>query len=193
MQHRRIGYTAALSIVVANMIGTGVFTSLGFQVVDIRSGFALLALWIVGGVMALSGALSYAELSAALPRSGGEYHYLSRIYHPLAGLLGGWISVAVGFAAPIALAAMALGRYGAPLLGIPAPVIAAAAVLLVTGVHVRGVQRGKDFQVGSTAVKFGLIVLFIGAASFSAARRICPLRLSRVPGATSFPRPSPPR
>lgn len=86
-----------------------------------------------------------------------------RIYHPLAGLLGGWISVAVGFAAPIALAAMALGRYGAPLLGIPAPVIAAAAVLLVTGVHVRGVQRGKDFQVGSTAVKFGLIVLFIGA------------------------------
>ena len=70
------------AVVIANMVGTGVFTSLGFQLLDIRSGFALLALWAIGGVAALCGAMTYSELGAALPRSGGEYNLLSRIYHP---------------------------------------------------------------------------------------------------------------
>src|SRR5256886_17336175 len=106
---RRIGFFTACGIVIANIIGTGVFTSLGFQVAEIHSGFALLMLWVVGGIAALCGALCYGELSAALPRSGGEYHFLSRIYHPALGFMAGTIFATVGFAAPIALAAMAFG------------------------------------------------------------------------------------
>src|SRR5438309_7085577 len=108
---RRVGFVTACSIVIANIIGTGIFTSLGFQLNDIQSGFALLMLWIIGGIAALCGALCYGELSAALPRSGGEYHFLSRIYHPALGFMAGFISATVGFAAPIALAAMAFGTY----------------------------------------------------------------------------------
>src|SRR5947209_7858151 len=93
------------------MIGTGVFTSLGFQVSAPHSGFSILALWFVGGICALCGALSYAELGAALPRSGGEYHLLGRVYHPALGFLAGWVSATVGFAAPAALAAMPFGQY----------------------------------------------------------------------------------
>ena len=76
---KKIGLWIAVAVVVANMVGTGVFTSLGFQVVDIKSVFALLMLWAVGGLVALTGALSYGELGAALPRSGGEYPQLSYI------------------------------------------------------------------------------------------------------------------
>src|ERR1700681_4426640 len=97
---RSIGFVTACAIVVANIIGTGVFTSLGFQLPDIHSGFALLMLWIVGGVGALCGALCYGELSAALPRSGGEYHFLSEIYHPAIGLMAGLFSAPVVLAAP---------------------------------------------------------------------------------------------
>src|SRR5207237_4464188 len=108
---RTIGFVTASSIVIANIIGTGIFTSLGFQLADIQSGFPLLMLWIIGGIAALCGALCYSELSAALPRSGGEYHFLSEIYHPAVGFMAGFISATVGFAAPIALAAMAFGKY----------------------------------------------------------------------------------
>ena len=110
---RKEGYSpyAATSVVVANMIGTGVFTSLGFQLTDIRSTFALLLLWVVGGAAAFCGAVSYAELGAAIPRSGGEYTFLSRIYHPVAGFVSGWISATIGFAAPTALAAITFGAY----------------------------------------------------------------------------------
>ena len=78
---------AALAVVIANMVGTGVFTSLGYQVIDIESGFLILLLWSLGGIAALCGALCYAELGAALPRSGGEYNFLSRIFHPSVGFL----------------------------------------------------------------------------------------------------------
>jgi APA family basic amino acid/polyamine antiporter len=99
------------SIVVADMVGVGVFTSLGFQVNDITSGFSLLLLWIVGGIVAICGAFCYAELAAMFPRSSGEYNFLRRIYHPAFGFVAGWLSATVGFAAPIALAAMAFGIY----------------------------------------------------------------------------------
>src|ERR1051326_2575781 len=108
---RTIGFVTACGIVIANIIGTGVFTSLGFQLVDIQSGFVLLMLWVVGGVAALCGALCYGELSAALPRSGGEYHFLSKIYHPALGFMAGCGSATVGFAAPIAIAAKAFAKY----------------------------------------------------------------------------------
>ena len=88
-----IAMRTAAALAIADMIGIGVFTSLGFQVKDIPSGFVLIALWVVGGVVALCGALSYAELATAFPRSGGEYNFLSRIYGRAVGFLAGWISV----------------------------------------------------------------------------------------------------
>ena len=97
-----------MAVVIANMVGTGVFTSLGFQLLDIQSPFVLIMLWIVGGFTALCGALTYAELGAALPRSGGEYNFLTEIYHPAAGFVSGWVSATIGFAAPTALAAITL-------------------------------------------------------------------------------------
>ena len=107
----KIGVWTATFMVIANMIGTGVFTSLGFQVADIPSAFPILMLWIIGGIAALCGALTYGELGTALPRSGGEYHLLSRIMHPVLGFLSGWVSATVGFAAPTALAALAFAAY----------------------------------------------------------------------------------
>src|SRR5246500_939223 len=106
----------AAAIVVADMVGVGVFTSLGFQLQDISSGFSLLMLWVVGGVVALCGAFSYAELAAMFPRSSGEYNFLRQAYHPAVGFLAGWLSATVGFAAPVALAAMAFGEYGKAIL-----------------------------------------------------------------------------
>src|SRR4051812_12902918 len=129
------------------MIGTGVFTSLGYQVVDIHSGFALLMLWVVGGVVALCGALCYGELAAALPRSGGEYHFLSAIYHPAVGFMAGFVSATVGFAAPIALAAMAFGTYAERISGINGAFVASLVVVwIVTAFHLVGVRPGAAFQ-----------------------------------------------
>src|ERR1700742_601539 len=134
----------ATALAVADMIGTGVFTSLGFQIRDIPSPFSLLMLWVVGGMVALCGALAYAELAAALPRSGGEYNYLSRVFHPAAGFLAGWVSATVGFAAPVALAAMAFAGYFAGLVP-EAPVLAVglAVTWIVTLVHLMGVREGS--------------------------------------------------
>ena len=161
---RSISLLTATCLVVANMIGTGIFTSLGFQVGDLPSGFTILALWLLGGICALCGALSYAELAAALPRSGGEYHFLSAVYHPAVGFLAGWISVTVGFAAPVALAAMAFGKYfshAAP--GAPPLAMSLAVVVLVTAVHLRGAGLGSLFQNVATALKVLLILALIGA------------------------------
>ena len=82
---RPIGYVTATAIVIASMVGTGVFTTLCLQAQEIQSAFALMCLWALGGLIAMAGALSYAELAAAMPRSGGEYHFLGRIYHPVLG------------------------------------------------------------------------------------------------------------
>src|SRR3569833_2028347 len=101
----------ATAIVVADMIGGGVFTSLGFQCKDIPSGFSILLLWTVGGVVALCGVFSYSALGAMFPRSSGEYNFLGRAYHPAFGFVAGWVSATVGFAAPVAVAAMAFGEY----------------------------------------------------------------------------------
>ncbi len=158
----KIGGITATNIVIANIIGTGVFTSLGFQAIEIQSGFALLLLWVIGGVFALCGALCYGELGAAMPRSGGEYHYLSEIYHPVIGFLSGWVSITVGFAAPIALAAMAFGKYIAQLIpGVP-PMLFAAAITIVTSlIHAQNLQLGSYFQNATTSLKVALIVIFI--------------------------------
>src|SRR6266513_6022633 len=128
---RTIGFVTACSIVIANIIGIGIFTSLGFQLNDIQSGFALLMLWVIGGIVALCGALCYGELSAALPRSGGEYHFLSTIYHPAVGFMAGFISATVGFAAPIALAAMAFGKYFHGVFHFGSPILLSFAIVWI--------------------------------------------------------------
>ncbi len=164
---RTIGFVTASSIVIANIIGTGIFTSLGFQLADIQSGFPLLMLWIIGGITALCGALCYSELSAALPRSGGEYHLLSRIYHPALGFMAGFVSATVGFAAPVALAAMAFGKYFVGVFGVGSPaVLSFVVVWLVTTFHLRNLQVGSAFQNLSTLVKLLLIVALIAAGLF---------------------------
>jgi APA family basic amino acid/polyamine antiporter len=164
MDIARVSATTATAIAVADMIGIGVFTSLGFQVRGIPSAFSLLALWVVGGITALCGALSYAELAAALPRSGGEYNFLSRIYHPAVGFLAGWISATVGFAAPIAVAAMAFGVYfNGVLPGLPPLALGLALVWAVSFVHLSGIQHSSAFQNVSTGIKVVLIAAFIVA------------------------------
>ncbi len=173
-----VGLFTAINIVIANMIGTGVFTSLGFQVIDIKSGFTLLCLWVVGGIVALCGALSYGELAAAMPRSGGEFHYLSRIYHPAVGFLSGWVSVTAGFAAPIAAAAMALGRYLSQAFPVLPPVaIALVAVIGISLLHVQNLKLGSYFQNTLTPLKVILIVSLI----------ICGLFLAKPQNINFFP------
>src|SRR3989441_9215149 len=161
---RTIGFVTASSIVIANIIGTGIFTSLGFQVAEIQSGFALLMLWIVGGIAALCGALCYGELSAALPRSGGEYHFLSEIYHPALGFMAGFVSATVGFAAPIALAAMAFGKYFHGVFNFGSPLaLSFVLVWIVALFHFGNLRLGSAFQNVWTLVKLLLIAALIGA------------------------------
>lgn len=154
----------ATCIVVANMVGTGIFTSLGFQVAGVPTGFAIMAIWVAGGICALCGALSYAELGAALPRSGGEYHFLGVIYHPAVGFLAGWVSATVGFAAPVAIAAIAFGTYFAEVVpGLNPLVLSLAVVTICTVVLLRDLQLGSAFQNGSTILKIALILVIIVA------------------------------
>ena len=149
---------------VASMIGTGVFTSLGFQLVELQAVFPLLMLWVIGGVVALLGALTYSELAAALPRSGGEYHLLSRIMHPAIGFVGGLVSATVGFSAPAVLAAMALGSYLAAVFHSLEPKwVAMLCILSFHALHGQKLHWGKMFQDWSTMVKVGLILFFIAA------------------------------
>jgi APA family basic amino acid/polyamine antiporter len=167
IRRRSIGFLTASSIVIANIIGTGIFTTLGFQLADIQSGFPLLMLWVIGGMVALCGALCYGELSAALPRSGGEYHFLSQIYHPALGFMAGFISATVGFAAPIALAAMAFGTYFVGVFGVGSPVVLSFIVVwVVTAFHLRNLQIGSVFQNFATVVKLLLIGTLIFAGLF---------------------------
>lgn len=171
-EKRTVSAGTATGIAVADMIGIGVFTSLGFQLMAIQSGFSILMLWIVGGAAALCGALAYAELAVAFPRSGGEYNFLSRIYHPALGFMAGWVSATVGFAAPVALASMAFGEYFAGAVPeLPSTVFGMSLALLlglavawsVALVHFAGVRRGTLLQNVSTLIKVALIVVFIAA------------------------------
>jgi len=164
MTIRKITLYTAVSVVIANMVGTGVFTSLGFQLFDIQSAFSIMMLWFVGGLIALCGALSYGELASAMPRSGGEYHYLSVLMHPLVGFLSGWISVIVGFAAPVALSAMALGKYVNKVYpGIDPEILGCAVVVVLTLIHSFSLKGSAKFQNTSTIIKIVLIAIFICA------------------------------
>src|SRR6266404_3909092 len=159
-----VSVVVATAIVVADMVGVGVFTSLGFQVKDIPSGFSILLLWTVGGLVALCGVFSYSELGAMFPRSSGEYNFLGRAFHPGFGFVAGWVSATVGFAAPVALAAMAFGEYGkavAP--DVPPLALAIGVVWLVSLVQLGGVRHSSTFQLVATILKVVLIVAFLVA------------------------------
>lgn len=165
MPQKKFRYTTVTAVVIANMIGTGVFTSLGFQLLELRSGFVLLMLWAVGGAAAVCGAMTYAELGAAMPRSGGEYNFLARIYHPAAGFVSGWVSATIGFAAPSALAAITFAAYATSIVpGESDPwvrkLIAAGLVIVLTIVHAGSRRNSGGLQVIFTILKVAVIVLF---------------------------------
>lgn len=158
----KIGLYTALSLVVANMVGTGVFTSLGFQLLSISDFAAIMLLWVAGAVIALCGSFAYSELGAAIPRSGGEYRFLSEIYHPLLGFLSGWVSATIGFAAPIAAAAWALGKYASAVYpALPPQVIGAVVIILLTVVHSFNHSVGGSFQSVATTLKIVLILVLV--------------------------------
>lgn len=176
----------AFSLVVSSMMGTGVFTSLGFQLVNLSSPASIVLLWLVGGIIALCGAAVYSELGLTFPGSGGEYNFLSQIYHPLVGFLAGWLSAVVGFAAPIALSAIALGSYAAQAIpGLSARVVSIAAIAVVTVVHARQVRTGIRLQQFFAALIIGIMVIMIGASVVAPA----PVLLTWTPNVEIFSAP----
>lgn len=158
----KIGWKTAAAIVIANMIGTGVFTSLGFQLADIKNTWSILILWVLGGILGLIGAFTYAELGTHFKESGGDYIFLSRIFHPFVGYLYAWISLTVGFSGPIAISALAMTSYLSPLnesfftdwFGI-------GVILLITAVHSVSVGQSGRFQSYATILKIAFVVTLI--------------------------------
>jgi len=183
---REIGLFSAIAIVVANMVGTGIFTTSGFILQEVGSSSALLLGWFVGGAFALCGALCYGELGARYPQAGGEYVYLREAFGKPLAFLSGWISLIVGFSAPIAAAAIAFSIYllkavgasadphrvfvlfGVPIVTLSLPVmLAIAVVVLLSILHVHSLRIGSRVQNLLTLFKIALIVGFIGAGIFS--------------------------
>ena len=170
------------AVVIANMIGTGVFTSLGFQLLDIQSGFVILLLWALGGLIAVCGSMTYAELGSALPRSGGEYNFLTEIYHPSAGFISGWISATIGFSAPTALAAITFSTYLMTIF--PEinndwlrKIIACSLIVILAFIHSSNRKSSGGLQMIFTVMKVGVIILFcFGAILF--AKNIQPVSFS---------------
>ena len=157
------------------MIGAGIFTTSGLLAGYLPSSGWILAAWVVGGLIALSGALSYAELATRMPQEGGEYVYLRRLFHPSLGFLTGWTSFIVGFTVPIAGSALGFAEY--MLNGLPQTValvwmkkgLAVAVIVLFTVVHYRGVRIGGRIQNGLTAIKI-LLILGLAAAGLAVSR-----------------------
>ena len=161
MSANKFRFPTITAIVIANMVGTGVFTSLGFQLLDIESGFVILVLWVAGGLIAVCGAMTYAELGAALPRSGGEYNFLSHIYHPAAGFVAGWTSVTIGFAGPTALAAMTFAAYATSVLELEQGQWLEQALAVSLVVALAAVHGGKREGSGSVQVGFTVLKVFV--------------------------------
>ncbi|MCB9596693.1 MAG: amino acid permease [Sandaracinaceae bacterium] len=165
---RRIKGRTAAFLVVASMVGTGVFTTSGLLLEQLGSAPAVLLAWVLGGVLALTGALSYAELVAALPRNGGEYQLLSEVYHPSIGFSSGVVSFVVGFSAPVAASAIAFGSYlHAAWPAVPATPAALGLIVAMCAIHGVRVGVGSDAQDALTAFKILLIVGFVVAGAGS--------------------------
>lgn len=179
---RKLGLFPATNIVVANMIGAGIFTTSGLLMAGLNNPLLMLALWAAGGVIALCGALSYGELGAAMPGAGGEYLFLSKLFHPLFGFLSGWVSFVVGFSAPIAASAMGFSEYFCR--AIPAipgwfehagimnqaatsTFLSVSVILIFTMIHYRGIKTGALVQNILTLLKVALIVFLLLAGFLS--------------------------
>jgi amino acid transporter len=163
---RTLGLASLVSLVVANMIGAGVFTTSGFALADLGSPNRVMAAWAVGGIIALCGAVSYGGLVRHVTESGGEYLFLSRLVHPVAGFIAGWVSLLAGFTGAIAFAALAFETY---LLPVPPPWLppgGLAVAVVVAGALLHGFRVGPGALAQNivVAIKTLLIVLFLGAA-----------------------------
>ena len=159
----KIGWKTASGLVIANMIGTGVFTSLGFQVLDSQNTWSIIILWVIGGMMALVGAFVYAELGTHFKQSGGDYIFLSRTIHPTAGYLYAWVSLTVGFSAPISIAAMAMVEYWEPLIGFHnSRSIGMAAILMMGLFHSFSVHQSGLVHNILTGIKLLFVFVLIG-------------------------------
>jgi len=181
MPQRSLGLTSATALVVANMIGAGVFTTSGFLLADLGSPWYVLFAWAVGGVQAALGAVCYGALARRIPESGGEYLFLSRTLHPAAGYVAGWLSLLVGFSAPLAAAAFAFGAYTKPWIGgIPPALAGSILILAFAAVHAVEVRRGAQVQNAAVLLKVTLIVAFVTIAA-------CKIGLPAVQPDPSFP------
>ncbi len=166
---RRIGWFTAACVLVSNVVGTGIFTTTGFMARDLGHPGLILSIWLLGGLIAMAGALSYSELGAALPVAGGEYVYLHRAYGPFIGFLSGWTSFAVGFSAAIAAGAMSFAAYLNQLLpldgerGLLSTVIALALLWSVTALHLAGREAGGLLQRTLTVLNIGAVLSLIAA------------------------------
>lgn len=171
---RKLGLFPLTNIVIANMIGAGIFTTSGLLIGDLLDPVLMIVLWIVGGIIALCGALAYGRLGAAFPQAGGEYVFLSNLYHPLLGFLSGWTSFVVGFSAPIAASSIGFSEYLSrafpwlfqwTFLGsdsvVPARSFAILVIVLFTLIHMRGIETGARIQNYLTVLKVGLIAALI--------------------------------
>ncbi len=148
----------ATAIVVSNMIGTGVYTSLGLQAAGVHSVLALVFIWITGGLVAFCGALTYGELAVRYPKSGGEYIFLSKIFHPSLGFMSGFISMTIGFAAPMAISAIALGTYAGNLIPVAPVIIAVAVIVCLTVLNTTSFRTGTNFNFITAAINVSLIL-----------------------------------
>jgi APA family basic amino acid/polyamine antiporter len=165
---RKLTFFPLTNIVIANMIGAGIFTTSGLLMRDLQNPGVMLLLWLIGGLIALCGALNYSELGAAIPEAGGEYAFLTRLYHPLVGFLSGWISFIVGFSAAIAASSIGFSEYlfsALPLSdGRPESVIwlkkiiSVAVIALFTCIHLRGIKFSAGVQNFLTILKIILII-----------------------------------
>jgi APA family basic amino acid/polyamine antiporter len=179
---RKLGLFPATNIVIANMIGAGIFTTSGLLMTGLNNPLLMLALWAVGGIIALCGALSYGELGAAMPGAGGEYLFLSRLYHPVFGFLSGWVSFMVGFSAPIAASALGFSEYfcravpglpgwfessGTLSLIMTKKLLAISIILIFTLIHYRGIKYGARIQNVLTILKVTLIACLLFAGFLS--------------------------
>jgi APA family basic amino acid/polyamine antiporter len=175
---RKLGLFPLTNIVIANMVGAGIFTMSGLLMKDLHHPVVMLGLWVVGGLIALCGALSYGELGAAFPHAGGEYAFLSRLYHPIFGFLSGWVSFFVGFSAPIAASAIGFSEYltrafpgllnpgiigGASEAVVMKKLYAILAIAAFTFLHTRGLETGARVQNALTGLKILLIVGLVAA------------------------------
>lgn len=165
MKEKKIGFLPSVSIVIANMVGVGVFTSLGFQLIDLQDYRSIILIWLVGGFLALLGSFCYAELSATFPKSGGEYHFLRISFGNHMGFLSGWTSAILGFAAPIAAAAHAFAKYFVNVVhtDVPPLYISASLIIGITFIHSISINVGSRFQVYFTIGKVAIMLFFIGS------------------------------